>query len=122
MNKTKIFFDFEATSVARDADMISVGLVAVRDVEFVNMLSERPSTTIKTFYGEFVDYTIDKCDEWVKENVIKKLHLPYPSSYPTDFDNQTVKGNQNEIKTFLIKWLSQFEDIEFWCDIHTHVN
>lgn len=76
--KTKIFYDFEATSISRDADIVSVGLVAVtlieegyrfeKDIHYKN-------EEIKTFYAEFHDFSLDKSDEWVKENIIKKIKV-----------------------------------------------
>ena len=135
-NKTIIHYDFEATSVARDCDPISIGLVAVtktykcnrkgcnivKDVEWLDDICDClegrivEEVNIKSFYGEFVDYNIDKCDQWVKDNIVDKLNLPYPLPYPTDFTHQTIKGTQQEVFTYLKEWLSQFESIEFFAD------
>jgi len=176
MNKTKAFFDFEASSVARDADMISVGLIAVTEKkplykinddfglsngkypkylydlfksldmecrELVGkLLTEEEfhnlpftdeewkycGTTIKnqeikTFYCEFDDFSLEKCDDWVRENIVDKLVLNKRALQKDklgkvfgDFNNFEVKGNQHEIKNHLQHWLSQFESVEFYCD------
>ena len=110
--KTKIFYDFEATSVSKDADPISLGMVAVTDTDSTNMLGKR-QRNIKTFYAEFDDFNIDKCDDWVKENVVDKLHL---QGSKINIDNNIVKGDTVNIKNHLTAWLSQFESIEFWAD------
>lgn len=120
--KTKIYYDFEATSVSRDADIVSVGLVAVTGKE------------IKTFYAEFTDFSIGKCDDWVKENIVSKLQFSYfdgqedlynitsrTSDNPKGNDiykgyNKIMQGNTLQIGTELKQWLSQFQSIEFWAD------
>ena len=129
--KTKIFYDFEATSISRDADIVSVGLVAVtlieegyrfeKDIHYKN-------EEIKTFYAEFHDFSLDKSDEWVKENIIKKLRFKEylqrksnlllntsPHYFKTDTNIELV-GNTDFISNTLKDWLSQFESIEFWSD------
>jgi hypothetical protein len=138
-NKTTIFYDFEATSVSRDADCISVGLVAVTEKtvvlpnNIVNgnsdlVLRTKKEIEIKTFYAEFTDFEINKCDDWVKENVVGKLRLGYLkpnliSDVPingvddvTDLNNIKLLGTTSHISTHLKEWLSQFESIEFWAD------
>ncbi len=130
MKTTKIFYDFEATSVSRDADMISVGLVAVTEKELsrtTNFIEKEAieiitneifhpekNIKIKTFYAEFTDFNLDKCDDWVKENVVGKLkgYLDLSSNAP---DCQMISTTDN-ISKALKKWLSQFEKIEFWAD------
>ena len=127
-NRTICFYDLESTSVARDADMISVGLVAVTDTDSTNMLGER-QRKIKTLYAEFDDFNINKCDDWVKENIVGKLYLETAGYSNLDkhitkkpFDdvlNNTrfeMKGSKEVVSFMLKKWLSQFESVEFWCD------
>lgn len=128
--KTKIFYDFEATSVSRDADMISVGLVAVTEYDMVlpnkvvNGISDtlyrtKKMNEVKTFYSEFTDFSLDKCADWVKENVVSKLHLKSGWNYwETNEANDKFicRGTTEEVKTHLKEWLSQFEEIEFWAD------
>lgn len=117
--KTKIFYDFEATSVSRDADCISVGLVAFGK-----------SKETQYFYAEFTDFESKKCDNWVKQNIIGNLKLNelqrntiiYPeilkfdNSYILFGDPIKVRGDSAFISKHLKEWLSNFEDIEFWAD------
>lgn len=141
--KTKIFYDFEATSVSRDADPISIGLVAVTEKlnpdykEYRKMylsthvneqnkipgyIGNKLDTEIKTFYAEFTDFNIDKSDDWVKENVVSKLI--YNDKGKTNYAeisnekpfNVSMLGNKETIPAVLKQWLSQFESIEFWAD------
>lgn len=119
--KTRIFYDFEATSVARDTDPISIGLVAVTE-KYKPLHNVTDGLEIKTFYAEFDDFNIDKADNWVKENVINKLKF---NNQKDDYWNVIsegcveCKGNFDLIKLGLISWLSQFESIEFWADYDT---
>ena len=145
-NKTKIFYDFEATGVARSADPVSVGLVAVtylnehqhtvdlaamfnraeNKLESVKSLftEQVPIVDIKTFYAEFDDFNSDKADDWVKENIVGKLQqvIKEPVTDNSFFfknndpNNIFIQGNTNQISKELKEWLSQFEEIEFWAD------
>ncbi|MFW9597502.1 MAG: hypothetical protein ACMV0Y_06075 [Paludibacter sp.] len=57
--KTKlIFFDIEFTSLSPDAQIISLGVI---------------SDCGKSFYAEFTDFDISRCDDWVRNNVVSKL-------------------------------------------------
>jgi hypothetical protein len=125
--KTKIFYDFEASGVSRDADMISVGLVAVTPVYDSRICDGNDNKEagwyeeVKTFYAEFTDFNIDKCDDWVKENVVKRLTIKdYISPNEMVLNNETgnvrYKGDKNVVSFYLKQWLSQFEEIEFWAD------
>lgn len=58
----KLFFDCEFTGLRKDTTLISLGIVDENG---------------KKFYAEFTDYDERQCGEWIKENVIKNLHL-YP--------------------------------------------
>jgi hypothetical protein len=138
-NRIKIFYDFEATSVSRDADPISVGLVATRptyyyldnegharfDVKEAETLGKElhyfgtASDDIFTFYAEFTDFNIDKCDAWVVENVVNKLQLTgdVPTSYKKSLNNDfTVKGDSVWVAHILREWLAQFDNPCFIAD------
>ena len=55
-----IFFDTEFTGLVPGTQLISIGMVA-----------ESPITKrIERLYAEFTDYDINKCDNWIKVNVI----------------------------------------------------
>lgn len=124
--KTLIFYDFEATSVSRDADPISMGLVVVTPTWDIS--NNKETQTIRTFYAEFNDYSLNKCDDWVKENVVDKLQLPKPNSGEEEYNSitrskdvpvgtsiykgysQTLRGTKEDIGIELKQWLSQFEN------------
>jgi len=103
--KTKVFFDCEFTGLHQGTTLISLGAI---------------SECGKTFYSEFTDYDKTQIDDWLKDNVIKKLTLKdYPESGIILADNGKsieIKGNTNTIKEQLENWLSQFEEVEMWSD------
>lgn len=79
---------------------------------FINAFEE------KSFYAEFSDFDINRCDDWVKENVISKLNINFKYNDPReDVDcmstlgyNWKVKDKDSGIKVELSRWLSQFSD------------
>jgi hypothetical protein len=97
----KIFFDCEFTGLHKDTTLISIGLI---------------SDCGKTFYAEFTDYNKGQIDDWLKQNVIKKL------KYQNEFirlhhDNSVaICDNTQEIRKNLEWWFSQFEQVEIWSD------
>lgn len=128
-NKTIIFYDFEATSVSRDADPISLGMVAVIEKYTLNDDTKEVIGVyqeIKTFYAEFTDFSLDKCDDWVKENIVDKLLGSFDKGkthVATDThtkDNKLIFNKlidiQSIVSAHLKNWLSQFEQVEFWAD------
>jgi len=139
-NKTICFYDLESTCVTRDADPISVGLVAVtttnknyedyllapvdkRSISFKEWRKENTQQTVKTFYAEFTDFNPDKADDWVKENIIDKLCLEYQlDKFAIEGDtylknnNTLCLGTSGYISKELKHWLSQFEEVKFWAD------
>lgn len=111
MTKTiSLYLDFEFTSLSPDAQPISLGIVSDCD---------------KSFYSEFSDFDINRCDDWVKENVVEKLHLGERGNNTVGFhpDNSiTVYGDTEMIKSELKSFLLQFFDyqIQFVCDCGTY--
>ena len=135
MKKINLYFDFEFTGLSPDAQPISLGIVSdVLDCEKTLM----PPCDVynesvkykdsKSFYAEFSDYDINRCDDWVKENVVDKLWLRkmkinkpiFDSNYEVRVGNTewNCLGSFNEVKETLKKWLKQFSDyqITFVCD------
>lgn len=55
-----IYFDTEFTGLHKNTTLISIGLI---------------SDCGKTFYAECIDYDKSQVDDWIKENVISKLHF-----------------------------------------------
>lgn len=101
----KIFFDTEFTGLHSNTTLISLGMITENS---------------HTFYAEFTDYAYGQLDPWLKENVIANLKFNEDKefcrtedSYPSSV---SIKDNESNIKEELIKWLSQFDQIEMWSD------
>jgi len=88
MKTIKLFFDFEFTSLSPDAQPISLGILSeetfdkkYRALYSVNAIISKGNCSIdhllpsKSFYAEFSDFDLSRCDDWVKENVVSKLIL-----------------------------------------------
>ena len=101
----KIFFDTEFTGLHKDTTLISIGLIDENG---------------RTFYGEFSDYDESKCDNWIRENVIK--HLKWSKEGPVeDFVNIYANGweafgSKEYIKIVLSEWLSKYDNVELVSD------
>lgn len=59
----KLFFDLEFTGLRKNTTPISIGIV---------------SEDGKKFYAEFVDYDRGQCDDWILENVIRRMKFSEP--------------------------------------------
>lgn len=108
MKTIKLFVKFAFTSLSPDAQPISLGITSNND---------------KTFYAEFTDFDINRCDDWVKKNVISKLE--FNKRFSDDWcDNgdhlrRKLMGNIDNTSTSLREWLDlQFKDfnIQFVVD------
>ena len=131
----KLFFDTEFTGLHQKTTLISIGII---------------SDTNETFYCELDDYDRTQINDWLEENVIKKLKhkrpkiliptpLPndknisdysidaeqYPYTRTNHFNNKNDKrngfsidmmGTMENLKTELLEWLKQFDNIEIWSD------
>lgn len=101
----KIFFDTEFTGLHKDTTLISIGLIDKYG---------------RTFYGEFSDYDESKCDNWIRENVIK--HLKWSKEGPVEdfvniYDNYwEAFGSKEYIKIVLTEWLSKYNNVELVSD------
>lgn len=138
MNKSNLnlYFDFEFTSLSPDAQPISLAVVSDTKKELISPAGIHPigkfgyeskwveTIPSKSFYAEFSEFSIDRCDNWVKENVIKKLRF-YPKVGDSNKDGLhsnaspfEVGGDFKHIKNSLKNWLSQFSDynLQFVCD------
>lgn len=132
MKTINLYFKFQFTSLSPDAQPISLGIVAdVRDIRDYPTLTrpEKPGTPIKgidnslSFYAEFTDFDINRCDDWV--NVISKLHLKEKygeSARHTNGENWECTGSTESLTFHLKEWLKQFSDyqIQFICDCGTY--
>ena len=115
----KLFFDMEFTGLRQNTTPISIGIV---------------SEDGKRFYAEFTDYDESQCDDWIKENVIKKLgaeNIEFDSLYTlcdaSSFGNkrwlkyndsmEVAYGEKFYVIPFLRIWLNQFDTIQFVSDV-----
>lgn len=105
MEKTKIFFDAEFTGLHQNTTLISIGFV---------------SECGKTFYAEFKDFDKHQVNDWIEENVIKKLQVNTEKiggkMENLDGENWSYYGKTSDIVMALKFWLKQFESIEIWSD------
>ncbi len=86
----KIFLDTEFTNFD-NPELISIGLVDEND---------------RKFYGEFNDYTLDECSQFVKEIVIPLL----------GYSIETVVGNSEKIFSELDHWFEEYNKIDIMID------
>ncbi len=84
MKTINLFFDCEFTSLSPDAQLISIGVVSDEMTTDINspvdeiakaMMGQKQSKYFpsKSFYAELSDFDINRCDSWVKENVVSKF-------------------------------------------------
>jgi len=106
----ELFFDMEFTSLSPDAQIISLGVI---------------SDCGKSIYCEFNDFDLNRCDDWVKKNVVGKLkwELNY-EHYPEIMVPQgDLEGSSDteRVQGWLKQWLTQFSDyqIQFITDCGT---
>lgn len=101
----KLFFDTEFTGLQQNTTLISIGIV---------------SDCGKTFYAEFTDFDKHQCGDWIITNVLSKLLFKNKPNTNLIISNKksefTVKGNSFFVQKCLLKWLEQFDDVEFWSD------
>jgi len=115
-----LYFKFQLTSKSLDAQPISVGVVsddilkkrkANRD-QFNEIMNVEDIFESKSFYAEFTDFDINRCNDWVKENVVKKLHLKYFGKNDSLIENFVFKEDACRIREMLFEWLKQFKDYQ----------
>lgn len=100
----KIFMDSEFTGLHKNTTLISIGMV---------------SEDGKEFYAEFNDYDKTQVDEWIYENVISKLKNDgFKDNYKVEDGIRIFSyGNSEYNKKQLLKWLQQFDKVEFVLDV-----
>jgi hypothetical protein len=140
MKELKLFFDCEFTSLSPDGQLISIGIVSdsfetpvpdddVREFDNGHLILKNHKSfpedwkmkefTSKSFYAEFSDFQVERCDDWVRENVVKKLSFDIPNNNkgshsftPSNHNFSKCVGSTTQIKEWLKKWLTQFKDYE----------
>lgn len=118
MKTINLFLKAHFTSLSPDGQFISLAIVSeeTKPCDFPEMYKDRDIVTFpeyqsKSFYAEFSDFDINRCDDWVKENVISKL-LDLNPKDPTykgkgnsaDF---SATGNSEQIASYLRIWIKQ---------------
>lgn len=95
-NVVYLFFDTEFTSLKKDADLISLGIVTEDG---------------KQFYAELNDFDKDKCSSFTKEEVLSKLKyldkMPKNTFLKTDPFDYNVLGNKTLVKRSFLEWLKK---------------
>lgn len=94
----KIFFDTEFTGLHKNTTLISIGLISGKG---------------DTFYAEFNDYDKSQINDWLKDNILKNLYGDNISSIA----DTTIVGNSEEVKNKLLRWLEQFDTVEWISDM-----
>lgn len=138
MKEINLFVDFEFTSLSPDAQPISVGIVSEEyfNEQYRQLYTDKVEIkkgncsidhlTTKSFYAEFSDFDINRCDDWVKENVVGKLKFDQKKMTSAEINgfrsgNYSFKEDTKFIKLHLKEWLKQFSDyqIQFVVDCGT---
>lgn len=81
-----LFFDTEFTGLHKNTTLISLGIVADNG---------------KKFYAEFLDYNDNQVNNWIKENVIENLYLPY-LPYGSKMIDKYINDGWTVSKTIII--------------------
>lgn len=134
MKNINLYFDFEFTSLSPEAQPISLGIVSDEIIELYGGIFVEPHNNkqdrieaaheihpsrytkgkVKSFYAEFADFDINRCDDWVKENVVSKLkfYKNVAPDIPAENNLQCAIGNVEVVSEYLKQWLSQFSDYQ----------
>jgi hypothetical protein len=124
MKAIKLFVKFHFTSLSLDAQPISMAIVS-DDMPTVDFPSEYPRDEFKgdthhEFYAEFTDFDIDRCDDWVKYNVVSKLKYQVVGKVMllNQGPDMSIGGSIDYVSECLDEWLSKFKDyrIQFVVD------
>lgn len=102
----KVFFDTEFTGLHQNTTLISIGCIAENG---------------KAFYGEFTDYDIAQVNEWIYDNVIRRLELggfEIGIDYNPDAETVEIRATTEIIRNALYNWFRSLGDdeLEFWSD------
>lgn len=138
MKTINLYFDFEFTSLSPDAQPISLGIVSDdyyttvpeynKELGSLKLKANDPfgsNAGNKSFYAEFSDFDINRCDDWVKENVVSKLVFKdKPIKGETSWlnphkENFEAKGDFNYVSRILKDFLEIYffdYQIQFVCD------
>ena len=128
MKTINLFLKAHFTSLSPDGQFISLAIVSEEyfNESYRHLYSDKVEIkkgncsidhlVSKSFYAEFSDFEINRCDDWVKENVISKLkfsdknHLINSGCNGWSSNPCHIQSNTGMIKETLTYWLSQFSD------------
>lgn len=100
-----VYFDTEFTGLYKQCELISIGLI---------------SEDGKEFYAEVSDLNSEDMDAWIKDNVLSNT-INYGNVPVTNIVNNELDfvsfSNMLQLKDALLKWLSQFEDVQLISDV-----
>jgi len=115
-----LYFKLRLTSNSPDSQIISLGMVSDTFFKGVKRIIQEDckqgeENESKSFYAEFNDFGIDRCDDKVKENVVGKLKYPKGYSgkcveHEGSMGSFDVCQNTFGVKFHLAEWLLQFKD------------
>lgn len=105
----KVFFDCEFTGLHQNTSLISLGCVTEDGREF---------------YAELTDYDQNQVDDWIRENVLGKLHLRDLQNSEWGFEDHSkyprlvqAKGPKDFVRMAFGSWLADFDHVEMWGDV-----
>lgn len=106
----KLFFDTEFTGLHQDTTLISIGCIADDG---------------RTFYGEFTDFSLPQCDQWIIDNVISNLEFVSVRDNEIhgythkifDVDHVSICGDKETIKEAFMEWIAEYSNVELYSDV-----
>ena len=125
MNKVTVFLDTEFTNLGQDCDLISIGMVARVNDEHLT-----------SFYAESIEFSHDKCSDFVNSTVLPKLTLGSKPGGKVYEDKHGLKsyamvGTEEDIVFNMLDWFDNLlgvteedkwvkgvdQPIEVWSDV-----
>ena len=112
MKELNLFLKMHFTSLSPDGQCISLAIISediMSDPMEIWTRKKDKLFTNASFYAEFTDFDLNRCDDWVKENIVSKISKMTGVNNVDSPDFRTV-ANISTIKNQLKDWLSQFSD------------
>lgn len=96
----KYFYDTEFIEDGKTIDLVSIGIVAEDG---------------RTYYAVSTEFNPKKADQWVKDNVLSKLPVRYPSQLdsPNMWEKAMDWKSREQIKWDIVKFIGE-DKPEFW--------
>lgn len=92
-----LYFDSEFTGLTKDSQFMSVAFIGENN---------------EKFYAEFNDYDPNKLNDWLFENIFKKLLFNGVETFCKLKDDGTllIKDNSEEIRKYIIQFFNQYSN------------